>query len=120
MARPRAEIDQKTFEQLCGLQCTQTEICDWFEVCTETLNAWCKRTYKKGFSEVFAKKRGKGKISLRRMQWQLAAKNASMAIFLGKNILGQSDSIKVESVSAEEHAQDLVSIWKENGHDREG
>ena len=30
------------------------------------------------------------------MQWQLAAKNASMAIFLGKNYLGQKDSIEYE------------------------
>jgi hypothetical protein len=32
-----------------------------------------------------------GKISLRRKQLQLADKNAAMAIFLGKNILGQKD-----------------------------
>lgn len=95
MARPRKEIDQKQFENLCGLQCTLEEICGWFDVCSDTLEAWCKRTYKRSFSEVFAQKRGAGKISLRRSQWRLAEKNATMAIFLGKQFLGQRDNIDV-------------------------
>ena len=89
MARPQKEIDKKAFENLCGLQCTKEEICAWFELTDKTLERWCKRTYKAGFSEVFRQKRGKGKISLRRAQFRLAEKNASMAIFLGKQYLGQ-------------------------------
>lgn len=104
MARPRKNIDQKQFENLCALQCTEEEICGWFEVCTETLNAWCKRTYKLSFSEVFRQKRGKGKISLRRHQWRLAESNASMAIFLGKQYLGQRD--QVEAAVAVDAAKD--------------
>lgn len=95
MARPRKEIDQKQFENLCGLQCTLEEICGWFDVCSDTLETWCKRTYKRSFSEVFAQKRGVGKISLRRSQWRLAEKSASMAIFLGKQYLGQRDNVDV-------------------------
>ncbi|MBS4880059.1 MAG: hypothetical protein KH138_07115 [Firmicutes bacterium] len=91
MGRRPKEIDQKQFENLCGLQCTYDEICSWFDVTDKTLNSWCKRTYGKNFSEVFNEKRGRGKISLRRTQWELAKKNASMAIFLGKQYLGQSD-----------------------------
>lgn len=87
-------IDKKQFENLCGLQCTLMEICDFFEVEDDTLNAWCKKTYGTTFSEVFKVKRGKGQISLRRMQWKLAEKNPSMAIFLGKNYLGQKDKIE--------------------------
>ena len=94
MARPRKEIDQKQFENLCGLQCTLEEICGFFDVCTDTLEAWCKRTYKANFSEVFSKKRGMGKISLRRNQWRLAEKNASMAIWLGKQYLDQKDIVE--------------------------
>lgn len=96
MARPRKEIDQKAFENLCGIQCTQEEICDWFGVCTETLNSWCKRTYKQGFSEVFKQKRGKGKVSLRRNQWRLAENNATMAIWLGKQYLEQKDTVEAK------------------------
>lgn len=96
MGRPKKEIDKKQFENLCGLQCTMLEICNFFYVSDKTLTAWCKRTYKKSFSEVFAQKREKGKISLRRMQFQLAEKSASMAIFLGKQYLGQRDETSLE------------------------
>ena len=95
MARPRKEIDQKQFENLCGLQCTLEEICGWFGVTDKTLNSWCKRTYSESFSEVFRQKRSMGKISLRRSQWRLAEKNASMAIWLGKQYLGQKDIVEV-------------------------
>lgn len=91
--RPK-EIDQKIFENLCHLQCTETEICSWFDVTDKTLAGWCKRTYGKKFSEVFAEKREGGKISLRRAQWRLAEKSATMAIFLGTNYLGQTNSYK--------------------------
>ena len=94
MARPRKEIDQKQFETLCGLQCTLLEFCDALEVTDKTLDAWCKRTYGKHFSEVFREKRGRGKISLRRMQWRLAEKNAAMAIWLGKQYLDQKDVVE--------------------------
>lgn len=87
-------IDKKQFENLCGLQCTLLEICDFFDVEDDTLNSWCKKTYGTTFSEVFKKKRGKGQISLRRMQWKLAEKNTAMAIFLGKQYLGQKDKIE--------------------------
>lgn len=87
-------IDKKVFENLCGLQCTLLEICDAFDVDDKTLNEWCKKNYGTTFSEVFKTKRGKGQISLRRMQWKLAEKNASMAIFLGKQYLGQKDKIE--------------------------
>lgn len=102
--RPKKEIDQNQFESLCGLQCTLDEICGWFGVCSDTLESWCKRTYKMNFSEVFKQKRGVGKISLRRSQWRLAEKNANMAIWLGKQYLGQKD--QVETTIAEGAVQD--------------
>lgn len=106
--RPQKEIDKKQFENLCGLQCTEQEILDWFEISDKTLNSWCKRTYGMSFSETFKQKRGKGKISLRRTQWKLAEKSATMAIFLGKNYLGQSDNPGV-NVEEEKETEDALS-----------
>lgn len=103
MARPRKEIDQKQFEGLCALQCTKDEICGFLEITDKTLENWCKRTYNAGFSETFREKRGKGKVSLRRAQFQLAQKNANMAIWLGKQYLGQKD--KIEEVRRYDTAQ---------------
>lgn len=92
--RPQKEINQKLFENLCGIQCTEKEICAALECCEDTLNAWCKRTYKMTFSETYKSKSQLGKSSLRRMQFKLAEKNASMAIWLGKQYLDQKDIVE--------------------------
>lgn len=102
MGRPRAEIKQDEFEKLCGLQCTKEEIADWFNVSEDTIERWCKRTYKKSFAVIFSQKRSKGRISLRRSQFKLAEKSAAMAIFLGKNYLGQSDKQDININSIDE------------------
>lgn len=91
MGAPKKEIGQKEFENLCALQCTQKEICSFFDITDKTLNRWCKDTYGLTYSDVYPQKAEKGKISLRRKQFQIAEHNAAMAIFLGKNYLGQSD-----------------------------
>lgn len=109
MARPLKEISQKDFEKLCGLQCTKEEICGFFDVTDKTLERWCKRTYKAGFSEVFAQKRGAGKISLRRSQFELAKKNANMAIWLGKQYLGQREPDSRENSKPLEAENNLLS-----------
>lgn len=109
MARPRKEIDQEQFENLCGLQCTLEEICGWFGVTDKTLDGWCKRTYRASFSEVFRQKRGLGKVSLRRSQWRLAEKNASMAIWLGKQYLGQRDVVDL-GLPTDNAQEDALSV----------
>ncbi|MDD5851590.1 MAG: hypothetical protein PUC87_05505 [Galactobacillus timonensis] len=97
MARPRKEIDKEQFEKLCALQCTEEEIAGWFSVSPDTIDRFCKRTYKERFAAVFDKKRAPGKISIRRAQFRLAEKNATMAIWLGKQYLGQRDRYEVET-----------------------
>ena len=93
MGRPKINISQKQFESLCGIQCTLEEVCDVLGVSDKTLNAWCKETYDgRTFSEVFREKRAVGKVSLRRFQFQQAEKNVTMAIWLGKQWLGQTDN----------------------------
>lgn len=95
MGRPRKEIDREQFEKLCALQCTIGEVCGFFGVQDDTLNKWCKENYDgRTFSEIFAEKRVAGKISLRRAMFQLAQKNATMAIFCAKNWLGMTDVVE--------------------------
>ena len=95
MGRPRKEINKTEFEKLCFLQCTEREFCSWFDVSDETLNKWCKENYDgRTFLDVFKEKRENGLISLRRTQFQLAEKSPAMAIFLGKNLLGQTDKVE--------------------------
>lgn len=91
MARPRIDIDRKQFEQLCSIQCTKEEIAGFFDCSEDTIERWCKREYKESFAVVFAQKRGVGKISLRRSQFRMAETNPTMAIWLGKQYLGQAE-----------------------------
>ncbi len=98
--RPPKQIDQITFENLCKIQCTEQEIAAIFECHIDTVDAWCKRTYGTGFSDTFKVFSSEGKASLRRTQFKLAQKSAAMAIFLGKNMLGQSDHVEIVDTAA--------------------
>lgn len=94
--RPKIEIGQKQFESLCELQCTKNEIAGFFHCSEDTIENWCHSTYGECFSAVFKNHSQSGKISLRRYQYKLAEKNASMAIWLGKQWLDQTDAQKVD------------------------
>ena len=87
-------ITQKEFEKLCEIQCTESEIASFFGVSTETIMNWCNNTYGKTFRDVFKEKRECGRISLRRTQFKHAKNNPTMAIWLGKQYLGQKDQIE--------------------------
>jgi len=92
MARPRKEINWDEFDKLCQIQCTQVEIANWFECSVDTIDRAVKREQEMGFAEYFEQKASKGKISLRRQQWQLALKgDKTMLIWLGKQHLEQRD-----------------------------
>lgn len=98
----KIELNKDEFEGLCRLQCTEIEICGWFGIDHKTLHRWCKDTYSQDYSQVYKEKAQAGRISLRRAQFRMAEKSAAMAIFLGKQYLGQSDNpngIDEESLS---------------------
>lgn len=101
----QAKIDKKQFENMCAIQCTREEIISLFDVSKDTLIRWCKETYGCDFETIFAQKRQLGKSSLRRSQWKSAENgNVSMQIFLGKNLLGQSDNPEIETKKDEKRA----------------
>lgn len=106
MGRPQIQIDESQFGKLCEMQCTEEEIAAFFDCSVDTINRWCERTFDCTFAEAYKKFSVKGKIALRRYQFKLAEKNTAMAIFLGKNMLGQTD--KVEQTVME--VEDLSSL----------
>lgn len=103
MARPRKKINKKQFESLCAIQCTQEEICSVLDVSDKTLYKWCKENYNENFSVVFKQKREFGLMSLRRKQMESALNgNTTMQIFLGKNLLKQSDTPTLDEIKLKE------------------
>lgn len=89
--RPHKEFDQKIFEGLCSVWCTWEEIENILLARRETISDWCLRKYGQPFSTVYKRFADGGKASLRRNQLQLSKKNAAMAIWLGKQKLGQRE-----------------------------
>lgn len=91
VGRPKKPIDWSQFEQLCALQCTQSEICSILHLDEETLCIRVREHYGEKYSETYKRFQESGKCSLRRNQFVISKKNASMAIWLGKIWLGQTD-----------------------------
>ena len=96
MGRPKIKIDKQQFEKLCSLQCTREEIAGFFNCSEDTIDRWCNSEYGETFAAVFRQKRQVGKISLRRSQWKMAEKNVTMAIWLGKQYLGQHEKQEIQ------------------------
>ncbi len=88
--RPKKVIDYDMVERLASIMATQEEIAEFLDLSVRTLqrDAEFSRVYKKGLE--------KGKMSIRRNQFKLSERNVAMAIFLGKNYLGQSDKQYLE------------------------
>lgn len=90
-----SDNDWQRFDSLCAIQCTQEEICSVMGVTDKTLTRLLQEKYNESFSEVYKRKSANGKMSLRRIQFEIAkGGNATMAIFLGKQYLGQKDQIE--------------------------
>lgn len=78
-------VPPKDVYELAAIGCTDREIARWFDVDEQTL--------RNNFSDILEKGREDLKHSLRRAQIKLALSgNAVMLIWLGKNILGQTDN----------------------------
>lgn len=105
--RPPKIVDWITLEKLVGFQCTGEECASVLRMDYEVLNNHIKRKYKYGFQEYLKKKGGLGRASLRRRQFKMAENNVSMAIWLGKQYLGQTDKVE-EKVFSENHTIKIV------------
>lgn len=95
MGRSRtASINVEEIRRLSAIQCTMAEAAAFFQLSKSTFrrilatNPKAKRAWEQG--------RGQGRISLRRKQFALAGVNATMAVHLGKQYLGQADVSKHE------------------------
>jgi hypothetical protein len=84
--RPKKEIDFQIVEDLAKIFCTQEEIAGILHVSVDTL----QRSEK--FCGIYKTAQETAKSSLRRAQWAMVEKgNTGMAIWLGKQYLGQKD-----------------------------
>ena len=85
VGRPKIELDEELLYKLATIQCTMKEMVDILGVSQDTL--------KRNFAHIIAKGKSDGKMRLRRKQVEVAMSgNHTMLIWLGKQMLSQSDS----------------------------
>ncbi|MFA4907238.1 MAG: hypothetical protein WC602_03135 [archaeon] len=108
------QVDLKLVSDLAGLFCTQIEVCKIVGISERTLRG------RADVADAYKKGQENGKVSLRRMQYRLAEKSPAMAIFLGKQYLGQHDKQDSggEIISLAEYAE-LLKKNQEEGYQRE-
>lgn len=95
--RPRKvlnELGKEIIKKLASFMCTEEEIAGFLGCTVESLKAPCNKEY---FLECLKVGRESGKTSLRMAQFKLAKSSSAMAIFLGKQYLGQKDVVEDES-----------------------
>lgn len=95
LQRIEREIDMEQVLYWMDLQATCEEIAGAFHVSRHKLVERIKEEFGMNFDQLrdsVTNNGGRSKCSLRRYQFDLAKKNASMAIWLGKNWLGQKDT----------------------------
>lgn len=110
--RPPKDINMELVENLAALQCTDEEIAATMRIGINTITR--RKQNDPEFAAALEAGKARGRASLRRLQWKLAQQgNAALAIFLGKNLLGQRDRFdddKQESMA--DKARDLTEAIK--------
>ena len=121
--RLSVEIKDDELYQMAYLQCTIKEAAAFYGIRGESL---VQRFIKEPrLRRIWDAGKSHGKIQIRTNQFNLSAENANMAMFLGKNYLGQRDKFEIEQEAiaakntlAELSTSDLQLLRSliENGH----
>ena len=103
VGRPKIELNLGELERLSRLNCTMPEISAYFDIPLRTLED--KFTNEPEVRKAIEKGRATGMLSLRRKQIQIMedTNNSTMAIWLGKQMLGQTDRQEIrQDINIEE------------------
>lgn len=110
--RPRAYIDYEKLEKLCQIHCTGEECAAILDVDYDTLNRNLIEDGHGGFAEYFKRYSANGKASLRRRQFQAAMDgNTTMLVWMGKQLLGQSDKTEIQQQSQQPIHIEIVNPY---------
>lgn len=108
MARPRKAIDLATLEKLAAINCSHAEMASVLGCSSDTLE--------RNYAAVIKKGRAQGRMSLKRKQYEVAMTgNVTMLIWLGKQMLDQSDKqdarVATQVVPANDTQVELFEGW---------
>lgn len=107
MARPKLKIDPKEVERFASWGCKNNEIAILLNCSADTIA--------NRFSAELQKGRENLKMSLRRWQLEAAKKgNVTMLIWLGKQMLGQTDKIDDSIIAGNKQIKVVVEDYSGN------
>jgi len=93
--RPKVKMGLEEVENLSRLNCTMDEIAAYFNVDVRTVQLRAQR--EPAFRAAMERGQALGRLSIRRQQIRLMEQgNATMAVWLGKQLLGQRDRLEAE------------------------
>ena len=88
--RPQLDIPEEEVYKLAGYGCPNSEIADFFGCAESTIG--------ERFRSILVKARAEMKQKLRRKQFEMAeGGDRTMLVWLGKNMLGQSDALDINA-----------------------
>ena len=120
VGRPRIDINLDELERLSALNCTMPELAAFFKIPLRTLED--RFTNDPKVRESIERGREVGKLSVRRKQIQIMndTNSVPMAIWLGKQLLGQRDKHDVVTEDRTDSTlNDAVTIIEELLKDRQ-
>ncbi len=92
--RKAVVINLEDLEKICAFQPTDAELASFFGVDVSTI---ARRKKQPDFAVAMERGKARGRLTLRRYLWALAAKgNPAACIFLAKNLLGYKDLVTNE------------------------
>jgi len=103
MSRPKIPIDWKRVDEFLVAGAEGTEVAAYFGMHPDTFYRRVEEECKIGFTELMQQKRSKGHVLLRNAQLDKAinSKDSTMLIWLGKQKLGQKESVNEFKMSQE-------------------
>lgn len=113
MSRPEKLIDWEKVDKLLIAGCMGTEIAPHFDMHVQTFYNKVLEQYKMCFTEYSALKRQQGDSILRAKQYEKAMKlDNTMLIWLGKNRLGQKETLERDGVPNDKQIDQTLEISK--------
>lgn len=99
MTKDKTSIKLKDITRLARLQCAHREAAGFLGIRVSQFRNLLKKNSR--VAKAWEEGQQSGLVSLRRKQMTLASHNATMAIFLGKQYLGQRDVVTQEHTGAD-------------------
>jgi hypothetical protein len=112
VGRPKKKVDFELLSNLAEIHCTDEELSSLLGVSVSYIEGERRKGEENSeFLRVYKTAWANGKKSLRRKQWEMAEEgNATMLVWLGKQILGQRDKRDIEQ-KTELKAQGGITIY---------